>query len=64
VLRVQRQTARNILAEKRPGIYTARPGRLVFDALRDMAEHNVGALVVVDGGDVVGVISERDYARR
>lgn len=58
------QTARNILAEKRPGIYTARPDVSVFDALRLMAEHNVGALVVVDGGDVVGVISERDYARK
>ena len=58
------QTSRNILAEKRPGIYTAKPDASVFDALRLMAEHNVGALVVVDGGDVVGVISERDYARK
>ncbi|MNE39377.1 inosine 5'-monophosphate dehydrogenase [compost metagenome] len=37
---------------------------MVLDALRMMAEKNVGALPVIEEGQVVGVISERDYARK
>ncbi|GBL57715.1 putative CBS domain protein [Pseudomonas citronellolis] len=37
---------------------------MVLDALRVMAVKNVGALPVVDNGQVVGVVSERDYARK
>lgn len=42
----------------------AAPGDSVLAALQAMAEHDIGALVVVDGGRVVGVFSERDYARK
>ena len=45
-------------------IYTIGPNDLVFDAVKLMAEKNIGALVVVDGTQIVGMITERDYARK
>lgn len=45
-------------------IYTIGPNDLVFDAVKLMAEKNIGALVVVDGNKIVGMITERDYARK
>ena len=48
----------------RAGVVTVGPDDTVYDALRLMAENNVGALVVVDKGRVAGVLSERDYARK
>ncbi|GGU62787.1 histidine kinase [Pseudomonas laurentiana] len=45
-------------------VHTIAPDQMVLDALRVMAEKNVGALPVVEGGKVIGVISERDYARK
>ena len=56
---------REVLVEKRQReVFTIRPRDTVYDALSQMAAKNVGALVVVDGGRVVGVVSERDYARK
>jgi CBS domain-containing protein len=37
---------------------------MVFDAIQLMAEKNIGALLVTDGGKLVGIISERDYTRK
>ncbi|MBN1993848.1 MAG: CBS domain-containing protein [Anaerolineae bacterium] len=45
-------------------VWSAAPETSVFDALRLMSEKNVGALPVVEGTKLVGVISERDYARK
>ncbi len=45
-------------------VYTIAPTARVFDALQLMAEKNIGALVVVDEGRIVGVITERDYSRK
>ncbi len=45
-------------------IATIRPEASVFEAVTMMAERNVGALVVLEGEKIVGVISERDYARK
>jgi CBS domain-containing protein len=45
-------------------IATTTPETSVFDAIKQMAERNVGALVVLDGGRIAGVFSERDYARK
>jgi CBS domain-containing protein len=54
---------RQILAHK-PDVYSVRPEATVFDALRLMEQKNVGALLVMEGERLVGIFSERDYARR
>ena len=45
-------------------VYTTTPMASVFDAITLMAEKNVGGLVVMEGEPVVGIITERDYARK
>jgi CBS domain-containing protein len=45
-------------------IWTISPTTRVFDALQVMAEKDIGALLVMDGKTLVGVFSERDYARK
>ena len=45
-------------------VYTIAPTATVFDALKLMAEKSIGALVVTEGERIVGVITERDYARK
>ena len=53
------------LLRQRPGVLrTVRPDDSVFEALKRLAEYEVGALVVMDGNRMVGVISERDYTRK
>lgn len=54
---------REVLDDKGHTVWSVAPDAPVLDALRQMAERNIGALLVVDGSDVVGVFSERDYAR-
>ena len=56
-------TIRQILARK-PEIYSIDPDATVFDALRQLEERNIGALLVMKGEQLVGIFSERDYARR
>jgi len=58
-------SVRQVLKEKiRQGVTTISPHSSVFDALSLMAEKNIGAIVVLREGEVVGVVSERDYARK
>ena len=53
------------LLEKHPGtLWHVRPDDSVFTALELLAEGSVGALVVMDGPRLVGVVSERDYTRK
>jgi CBS domain-containing protein len=54
----------HILASKGSEIWSVTTDSTVFDALSAMADKNIGALVVVDEGNVVGIVSERDYARK
>jgi len=59
------KTVRQLLAAKGTSVHTIGPEATVYEALERMAEHDVGALVVIgDGGDVIGLVSERDYARK
>lgn len=57
-------TVYDILHDKSGEILTTGPDGPVYDAIRLMGERNVGALVVLDDGEVVGVLSERDYSRK
>lgn len=54
----------NAKESKNQEVHTIPSHHTVFEALKLMAEKNVGALPVVDNGMVVGIISERDYARK
>jgi CBS domain-containing protein len=56
-------TVKEMLKEKGSDVLTISPQDTVYRALEVMAEKNLGALVVVEGEKVVGVFSERDYAR-
>jgi CBS domain-containing protein len=56
-------TIRQILAHK-PEIYSVDPDATVLEALRLLEERNIGALLVMKGEALVGIFSERDYARR
>jgi CBS domain-containing protein len=57
-------TVQQILNGKGSQVYTISPGATVFDALKLMGEREVGALIVTEGSRLVGIISERDYARK
>jgi len=57
-------TAHDILRFKGRSVHSVRPTDTVLKALGTMAEHDVGAVLVIEGGEVVGVLSERDYARK
>ena len=57
-------TVRHILQEKGNRVWTTSPDASVRDAVRLMDESNVGVLVVSKGDEVVGIVSERDIARK
>jgi len=58
------RTVRDILNHKGRTTHTIQPGASVYEALQSLSVHNLGALVVVEDGQVIGVLSERDYARK
>ena len=57
-------TLRQLLGSKTPEVYAVAPGDSVIDAIRLMAEKGVGAVLVMDGARLAGIVSERDYARK
>lgn len=58
------KTVKQILDAKGYQVWSITPDKFVFDALKLMGEENIGALAVVEAGRLVGIISERDYARK
>ena len=58
------KTVADILETKGSEVWTIPPETIVFDALKMMADKNVGALMVMNGAKVTGILSERDYARK
>jgi len=57
-------SVRRILQIKGFDVWSTTPDTMVYDALRIMSEKDVGALVVLENGKLVGILSERDYARK
>ena len=53
-----------ILAHKGSAVWSIASSATVFEAIQMMADKNVGALPVMEGGKLVGIISERDYTRK
>lgn len=56
-------TIRELLSSKSPEVWHVAPDATVYQALELMAEKDIGALPVIEGGKIVGIFSERDYAR-
>ncbi|MNN59881.1 inosine 5'-monophosphate dehydrogenase [compost metagenome] len=56
--------AQMLRAKPNQDIYTIAPTATVLQALQLMAEKNIGALIVTEGNQVVGLVSERDYSRK
>jgi CBS domain-containing protein len=57
-------TVRQLLARKGHAVHHIAPEATVFEALQLMAAHDVGALVVLRDGELAGLLTERDYARK
>jgi CBS domain-containing protein len=58
------KNVRMILDSKSPDVWSVSPDTIVYDALGLMAEKGIGAVLVLEGEEVVGIMSERDYARK
>ncbi|MEJ0086126.1 MAG: CBS domain-containing protein [Pseudomonadota bacterium] len=57
-------SVQQLLDQKPRGIFSVMPSDPVLTAIKKMAEHHVGALLVMSGDRLAGIISERDYARK
>ena len=58
------RSVREILKTKGNDVFAVKPDDTVFDSLKLMADKEVGALLVMDGEKLVGIVTERDYARK
>jgi CBS domain-containing protein len=57
-------TVRHLLNQKDRAVRSVDPDDPVLEAIRAMAEHHVGALLVIQNNELLGIVSERDYARK
>ncbi|HEY1242447.1 MAG TPA: CBS domain-containing protein [Bryobacteraceae bacterium] len=58
------ETVAAILKRKGTGVWSIPPDAMVYDAIAMMAEKGIGALVILSEGELIGIVSERDYARK
>lgn len=58
------KSVKDILNTKGREIWSVKPGDTVFDAIKLMAERGVGAVLVMEGDRLLGIVTERDYARK
>jgi len=58
------KTVKQILDKKGHEIHSVTPDSTVYEALQKMAQQGIGALIVLDGEELAGIVSERDYARK
>jgi CBS domain-containing protein len=58
------RSLRQILADRHAVVHSVSPADSTFAAIEKMAAHNIGFLIVIEQGALVGVLSERDYARK
>jgi CBS domain-containing protein len=58
------KTVKQVLDTKGHQIHSVAPGASVYEALQKMAQEGIGALAVLDAGELAGIVSERDYARK
>lgn len=57
-------TVNQILNAKGKNVYSVNSTRTVYEALKVMGEKNIGAILIIDGSELKGILSERDYARK
>lgn len=57
-------TVRDMIRKKGSEVFSIAPESTVFEAMESMAKHNTGALLVMSGEEMVGILSERDCVRR
>ena len=57
------KTVQDLLSAKGDAVWSIAPDQTVYDAIALMSEKNVGALMVVENGELKGIVTERDYAR-
>ena len=58
------QTVKQLIQRKGDIVWSIRPEASVYEAIKMMAEKSIGALLVMQHGEIVGILSERDYARK
>jgi CBS domain-containing protein len=63
-MKIMQTTIRHILEVKGHDLWSIGPKASVYDALRMMSDKDIGALIILDADDMVGIMSERDYARK
>jgi CBS domain-containing protein len=59
-----RETIRGVLMQKGCDVWSVSPETTVYDAIAMMAAKEIGAVLVLSDGDLVGIVSERDYAKK
>jgi CBS domain-containing protein len=57
-------TVRDMIRKKGSAVFAVTPDATVFEVLKSMAKHNTGAMLVMTGSDVDGIVSERDCVRK